>query len=606
MYKVFVSETDHQQKPKDFRIQHMSVTILKHPFEFFDVEDLAKKISAGHTVLLSNSRKKTHEEIYQQFVMLDFDNKGETQYTLNDLKKDKFMKENACFYYTTYNHTPKLHKFRVCFVLEKPLTSHMEVEEVYKYLFKKYPMSDTTVGQATRMFFGTDKKYTMINKNNKLTYAEEIEQAVHAIALKEQAEILDSSTPIYRLLELNRPELTKAKFGLKYKRTFVDNFSAVNYFKQLNMAEFLELPKGNFKDIFHPESSASANIFYDEEDGVYLYKCFSNSHPFVGDIFSVLYELNGMGTYLNMQMLLELTGSEMDSKSELAINKYNSDKFKKDLMSGDLSDKHPELYEFLKPYKQEITATLEFMYDYMYLDDNGKPQYLNNYSLKKLRSLVSGSVGYRITEAKMRNILNTIVVTEIIRKVPPKNLPKELQEKLLVSQLENEHTRMVSTYNPQDMSKQYKQYVEGLAKTFRENNIKVSSLSYELIYRLFDENKAKKDFPQSYEPLVEKGLIKMSKSDSNLTNKSIQFEKSVAKLVMTTLEEKGYIFEKDLIATIGRTKKMKQETVKKKYYKMRPNLLSNYDLVRRKCTKELHKELGVSEIYSPSIIIFKD
>src|SRR5699024_7113398 len=94
----------------------------------------------------------------QELVMLDFDNKDPNNlYTIEDLEQDIFMLENACFIYRTFSDSnSKVDKFRVVFHLDKKATSNSEVENIYQELFRKYPQADTSVGQTSRLFFGSN------------------------------------------------------------------------------------------------------------------------------------------------------------------------------------------------------------------------------------------------------------------------------------------------------------------------------------------------------------------------------------------------------------------------------------------------------------------
>ncbi|EOS7903419.1 hypothetical protein EFK93_RS13105, partial [Enterococcus hirae] len=49
-----------------------------------------------------------------------------------------------------------LDKFRVVFRLDKVVTSNKEIEQIYQELFKLYPQADSSVGQTSRMFFGSN------------------------------------------------------------------------------------------------------------------------------------------------------------------------------------------------------------------------------------------------------------------------------------------------------------------------------------------------------------------------------------------------------------------------------------------------------------------
>lgn len=607
MRKVYLSEQSYCKKPEGFVIGRISVTILNNGYIVEDVKDLANKLGSGFTALLSNTRSESNHEIHQNFVMLDFDNASGNEFRISDLENDRFLQENASFYYKTYNHSEETDRFRVVFELEEPLTSHPQVRSVYKYLFDKYPMSDTTIGQASRMFFGGVQGYTEINFDNRLAMTKEIQSNVDVMVEQENIEKEDDNTPNYRLLQLDNKELIRQKLGDNFKMTFPDEYSAANYFRQLDMVEILELPQVNpFLDIFHEEENPSASVFFSEENNIYLYKCFSEHNKLSADLLRVVSKLANVNTSYGLSILLFITGSEIDTFSELGNSKFNAGLFKKDLLSGALELSHPKLYSFLKRYKREINATLEVMYDYTCLDASGTPQYINFYSIATLKNLVSEMVGYQISTNKMLNILNSVIVVEIIQKLPESEMPDDIKNNLIFSQKgESQQIRTSNVYSPNNLTEEYTHYIESLAGILLDNKINVSSLSFEMIYRLFNKEKAEKDFPQAYKPLQERGLVKMSKVDENLTHFSIKLEKAIVKIISEELEENGYIMEDKLFSLVSRRMKVKKAVIQKHYARVRTDIMGNYGFIRQRMSKEIHEELNVSEKYTTKTIIFQ-
>jgi len=56
----------------------------------------------------------------------------------------------------------------VVFRLDKVVTSNKEIEQIYQELFKLYPQADCSVGQTSRMFFGSNSGYEVIDWDNRL------------------------------------------------------------------------------------------------------------------------------------------------------------------------------------------------------------------------------------------------------------------------------------------------------------------------------------------------------------------------------------------------------------------------------------------------------
>ena len=420
-------------------------------------------------------------------------------------------------------------------------------------------------------------------------------------------EIIDENLPNYLLLKLGRYDIVKDKLGDNYSGVFPDEYSAVNHFCSLDLRELLELPEDNpFIDILHEEDNPSASIYFSEATGSYFYKCFSENNQITTDIKGLLCKFLRKDTFEVIQLLTYITNSKITMDSDLGKMKLNANLFKKELLNGKIAEKYPELYFYLKKYILEIPLVLEYMFDYVYEDSEGDLKIQNYYSIETLTKMLSRSLNKRVSINKTKRILNVIVVTEIIQKVPEELIAEEIYNRVILEQKQDDNkVRTSNIYQPNLLVEEHKDYMGEIGKILKRNNVTIDSLGYELIYRLFGEEKANRDFPQSYKPLVNKGLIKMSRQDTNLTNKSIQLEKSIVKILMKELDYKGYMFEKELISKLSRNKKQKIASIRPQYNKVRADIINKYSLKRTKLTKGLHQELGVTEQYSSKVIFYK-
>ncbi|HCQ8747422.1 TPA: hypothetical protein OMH27_002722, partial [Enterococcus faecalis] len=354
--KVYLSNISNKEKPNQYKVKKISNTILNNLREM-TIQEFAEELSVnGKTVVLAelseNKLSKKTKIISQELVMLDFDNKDENNlYTIEDLESDTFMQENASYIYKTFSDLfSEVDKFRVVFHLDKLVTENQEIEQIYQALFKKYPQADSSVGQTSRLFFGSNSGYEVIDWENTLDTTEllQIENTESSEVVETvSGEIMDEDLPNYLLLKYKGYEIVKNKLGDNYKQEFPDDYNAMNYFKSLDMREFLELPDENpFLDIFHEEDNPSASVFYAEEHGIYLYKCFSASNKYCGNIISLLERYLKISSIEVVNLLVELTGSTVTNTSQLGQSKFNAQKFKRELQSGELKQTYPELYQY--------------------------------------------------------------------------------------------------------------------------------------------------------------------------------------------------------------------------------------------------------------------
>lgn len=614
--RLYVSSIKNNEKPDSSMVKAISATIIKELVDI-SLEKLAIELTQkGKTVVLAelseNKLSKYTPIVGQELVMLDFDNKdGNSIYTIDDLEQDIFMQNNACFIYRTFSDADsKVDKFRVVFHLDRLITSNNEIEAIYQELFKKYPQADSSVGQTSRIFFGSNSGYEVIDWGNQLDTIDLLEgrkPIIPEVLESIRGEIIDESISNYELLKLGRYDIVKDKLGDNYSGVFPDEYSAVNHFCSLDIRELLELPEDNpFVDILHEEENPSASIYFSEATGSYFYKCFSENSQITTDIKGLLCKFLRKDTFEVIQLLTYITNSKITMDSDLGKMKLNANLFKKELLNGKIAEKYPELYFYLKKYILEIPLVLEYMFDYVYEDSEGDLKIQNYYSIETLTKMLSRSLNKRVSINRTKRILNVIVVTEIIQKVPEELIAEEIYNRVILEQKQDDKkVRTSNIYQPNLLLEEHKDYMGEIGKILKRNNVTIDSLGYELIYRLFGEEKANRDFPQSYKPLVNKGLIKMSRQDTNLTNKSIQLEKSIVKILMKELDYKGYMFEKELISKLARNKKQKIASIRPQYNKVRADIINKYSLKRTKLTKGLHQELGVTEQYSSKVIFYK-
>ncbi|BDC75561.1 hypothetical protein [Enterococcus faecalis] len=612
--RLYLSSIENKEKPKAILVKAISATILEELVDI-SMEEFAEEIAInGKTAVLAelteHKLSKQTAIIGQELVMLDFDNKDMNNiYTIEDLEADTFMLDNACFIYRTFSdRNSQVDKFRVVFHLDKLVTENYEIEHIYQELFKKYPQADSSVGQTSRLFFGSNSGYEVIDWDNRLDTTKlaevrntDISKEVKAIS----GEMIDDSIPNYELLKLGRFDIVKEKLGNNFAGDFPDGIVAGNYFKSLDMRELLELPEGNpFMDIFHEEENPSASVFLNTEYDIYLYKCFSKTSPFQGDIIRVVGKLLGLNSYTKIvEVLINITNSNISWNSEIGEARLNALELQKALEKKTLNLNFPELNTYLSRYRREISILLDLIFDYTYVDkQTGEVKYMNFLSIKSYTKLVKDNLGYNISEGKMWNILNVVTVTELIHKVETNKIPKGIFDDLIDKQKkDSEQIRTSNVYIPTiDI-----QNAQAIAEKMVQNRVTISGLGYELVYRLFGEEKAKRDFPQAYTPLEEKGLITMSKQNKNLPKSSVALEKAAVKILVTELETKGYIFESELISKLAKNRRMKLMDTKKRFEKIRADIYNKYDISRERLTKDLYRDLGIVEKYSPKVILFR-
>lgn len=585
---LYVDTESFNQKPNVDEIKKISTRILNNKCSI-TVEELADNVgNLGKTVVLAdyiNGVKLTSKSVIygQQVLMLDFDSKKE-YFSIEDLENDVFIQENACFYYETFNSTEEKNRFRVVFILDTPILKYKDVEKAYSDLFKKYPMSDTSVGQTNRLFFGSNKGAIEIDYDNRLI--------INNLQSDNNQIILDESVPNYELFKYHQFDTIAKKLGDTFKGTFPDESVASSFFRTIDIREFLELPMENpFIDILHEESEPSASVYMKEDNGVYLYKCFSSDNKVTMDLIKLVTELTGLGMFKVLEILTQVTNSEIDVNSDIAVTKRKTNVFIDFINRVEFKETEPVLYSWIGRYIPEITTLLQVVSTYVWQDFNsGEIRVISFLNTNNIAKEVSGRLGYTVSPTKMKNVINVLAVIDGIYKLEDSDIPTNLLESLNGSKINKEHYRRANVLELKEYSDDYIIDAREIAKELKNNNVTVKGLSFELLYRIFDEDKAKQVFPQT---INANSKTKISKENSSIETKVVKF-------IMQSIENSGYVFEQDIISFLN--KRMSKSNATYKLQQMRTDICNKYGLTRERLSKDIQKTYSIQGKITPKIV----
>ena len=596
--KIHIHDKEFKTKPKVNEIKIVSNTILDNSVDVTLEEFAREHTEKGKTAVLceldSNKLTKSAPIKSQKLIMLDFDNKDPNNlYTIDDLEQDTFMLENACFFYRTFSDSKSnVDKFRVVFELEDYVYSNEEVEKIYQELFKKYPQSDTSVGQTSRMFFGSNSGYEVIDWDNRLK--------LNLTNLPKEfikSEVMDESIPNYELIRNKNYELVRKKLEYMSENiVLADEASAFRYLKTLNMREILELPEDNpFIDILEGEENPSASV-YQSDDGTYLYKLFNKGGKIPPkDIIGLFSAITGESWFKSIQILIYIIGGEINPNSEIALIKRKTESFISFITDNDFKNIAPSLYSWIGRYVPEITTLLNIMMLYYRQNDKGEIKYINYLGTKKLRIEMESRLGYPISESKIKTVINVLSTIDGIWKLSDDEIPSDLLKTLKSVKKSNQNRNNV--YELREYPENVVENMEDIAFELKRNNVTVRGLSFELLYRIFDEEKAKQVFPQNR--LI--GEYKDTKDEINLSNKSLKIEQLAIKYIMKEIKRKGFVFEASIIRYLY---KQGFPDAEYKYKQMIGDIINKYNLNRARLSKSLKEELNINNVKSTKTIIY--
>lgn len=608
MVKLYLSKYSNKTKPSSNFTGIISNTILSGLVDM-DIQKIAYEIATkGKTCMLGilpegSKLRKNAKIVSQELIMLDFDNKKENTYSYFDCLNDEFMQENACFIYRTFgDYSSKFDRFRVVFKLDSILTDSLQVEHLYNELFKKYPQADYSCNYPTRLFYGSNKGFKEFNWNNTLETSDLLNnfneqdvlkkrRAIDLLQSKKSKElaILEnipknkevSQLKNWELLKIGKYAELKERFGLTYSKIFASKAQAQLHFKSsIDLRDFLGIDEDKmFCDIFHHEDNPSSNIFLSDSN-TYLYKCFSESYKFCGDIVLVVSKLTGLGIFKSIELLIEITNSKVDVDSNIARIKSETEMFISILESPDIKDIYPEINKILGRHIPEVVKILQIITDYKYEDIvTGEVRLISFLSINSLTKKVSHSLQKNISEKRMKRIINLMTLSNIILKLNDGQIPPYLLRTLSEKTLHKNKPNVLEVIGYDD---KFMYDLQCKCEQLLDSDFTLVALSFDFLNRNFGMDEASRVYPQTD-----------IKKQTRIERKNNDLEVEIINYLLPLINKQGFIFENDLKDELS--KKFYSNSLSDyKWKQLRNDILNKYNLQRKRLTKPLKEELNLT------------
>ena len=289
-FKLHIDQKSYGKKPDGNEIGWIKTRLQKNTLpSLVTLEEVAEKISRGHSIspavmsgMLANDWKE------QQLFLIDVDNeyneilarkKGCSVEELQSNEKIPILSiENAlnickdhnlpvAFYYHTFNSSFGKPKFRLGFIMDKPVKTNDERRIIMNVLISLFPQSDKSCINADRVFFGTNSKAVISDANARIT----LENIYNGFP---QPEIKNTNIEKNSQAEMIDSELEDLK------RCF-------------NFFEYLKKRNGEYKKIDKGAVFKNCEICGHHDDLVYYdntntFYCFSSSGEVGGSIIDYL------------------------------------------------------------------------------------------------------------------------------------------------------------------------------------------------------------------------------------------------------------------------------------------------------------------------------
>ena len=598
------------------------------------IEKLADALCHGASfkpgVLVSGNKAENWYQ--QQLFGLDFDDGIRIEDAYNKVISLGMV---PCFMYTTFSHKEEHHKFRMIFCNDTVITDGNIRDRLQATLMGIIGGIDERCFNRDRMFFGGKGQVVLHPDYESRINAESI---IEKYWNDDFEQYISNAKPKSKKNKVAAPVKSKEnknKVGAnKEYRTFSDNTDAIStlnvallqerlgiegdklntdkrissllvfaqspdddisdrfidgiyqfqseadmyeYINSIDLQEYLGVPNGTFCCILptHQDSNTSAHI-YITDDGTQIYKCFGCNQA--RTIISITEQLahcrrSEAINFIKKVYKIDYKPSEwVEQQRQLMIDSalyLDSEEFK---------ETFPQINRLIRTRKTDIQKILMHMTKHINdgLQYDGKPLFFA--SLNSLMKICE-----KKDKTKMSQSITLFALLNMLNKVELNCIPEDELNKAKHISAKYGFNKIVNFYQIEEYGFTTLENSEKIAGTLIENNISLKGLSREYILRTFGIETADRVFPQyKYE------------NRQGTSAKSDYITSEIASVVLNTIKEQGYIFERDvnINGAIGtQWKKSIQE------------ILDSYGLKKVKANKVLKERFSIKSNGYPYIII---
>lgn len=162
--KIMVDKTPFKEKPTSKDVSLIQ-NRLKNISTINDItlNDLINYISLGYTIrpAVLKSGATENDFVQQEIIFVDVDNKKDSEKIISieeilDIFKSYSLK--PCFYYETFSSTKDVPRYRVIFILDKPIVYKDKMNKLLDIINNLVPNTDTSCATVSKLFYGTTGK----------------------------------------------------------------------------------------------------------------------------------------------------------------------------------------------------------------------------------------------------------------------------------------------------------------------------------------------------------------------------------------------------------------------------------------------------------------
>lgn len=599
--KTMLHNKQFSNKPTSIEAGYIQNTMV---IQEITVEDLAKEIVKGRTcrpaVLMG---AKDSDWAQQQVFMVDIDGGLRIEDAVV-----KYKHLNPAFIYTSFSHTKDSHKFRLVFVVDKPILDKDLAKGVIEWLVKEIPECDTSCRNLGRIYYGgKDVAYEDYNARLDIEAVEPVDMtSLQGKGELDYLTINNISSPVLpktqSLCDIRDRSSDEIKEWLNLpEKICINNEDYMSYITSINLAHILGVPEGkNFSCLFHEDRSPSANIFKTKEE-TYIYKCFSEKCKASYNIVYVLEAIFGFNSRHDTHQFIRHILNVKIEYNEWQISQLQNMEHNIHFLVYELREIDLKLYNTLKHSLGYINNLHQFAKDNV-LDVGFSIDKLKNgsksgnvYFMATIEDLCK-LAGISVNSRSRLVIKNGLLQYHgLIIKMVDDDIPSEILDQAIKRRASRGgYSNRVNFWEIPSYTLSVIQYMVSQNAKWRNNGYVAKSFSREMVYRKEGEDVANTLFPQN--AYVTKNGEKVKRG---LSPRHDELQKQILEVVEMLLAEHGYFTKKAIISHT----EMSEESGKRILGIHLPEMIDKYGYTKIQCNKAVKEQYNVTEDGYPVIYV---
>lgn len=608
--KVMIDNVSFDRKPVPADVKKIVPRLGKDSsIKEVTMQELAQTLIDGYSIKPAICGTKQDEWREQQIFAVDVDDGMTIEAAISKCEEIDML---PAFIYTTFSHIIKGIRFRIVFVLNDIITDFdkgLKIQNTLNGLFN----ADQQCKNLNRVFYGgrdivyegydnvIDIEVLLESFSSEFfDYNNRCYNNTNYLSRKNHSDIKpkksdDINYNIQAIKEQNI-EYLRSVLNIKEGVDIPNEQEFYTYIRtEIDLPELLGLKYwANFKCVIHNDSNPSAGIFV-ADDGAYMYNCFGCG--FKGNVIHVIQALTGLKTYKVLEFVKDVyrinivkTDWQKEQTSILEINKHM-------LLNGDIERHYPDTYKLIKRYIPQLIMLHDIaimnVRDENFTDQDGNIVFFVSNSY--LTELMDSKSNKRINQ---RNVLFAFL--KLLKKLDKDDIPKEDFERALQIQKERRFPKRVNYFSIGDYDIYRMKSAEERAGMWLDNNMSMTSLSYEGLYRTFGYDVASELYPQHKTQFVKSGEA-YKEVERTVSKSSDDRTLDISKVILDAIENKGYVTESEVVEQLrwdhgkGFIHKQLKRSLKE--------ILDAYGLTRIRANKDIKEKLGIESNGYPFVII---